>query len=42
MKDENCNHVTCPHCRCHWCFRCAAFHAADANAVYNHQPDCRG
>jgi hypothetical protein len=42
MKDENCNHVTCPHCRCHWCFRCAAFHAADANAVYNHQPDCPG
>jgi len=42
MKDKKCNHVVCQQCRCHWCFRCAAFHGTDADAVYNHQPNCRG
>jgi hypothetical protein len=41
-KDKMCNHVVCPECHCHWCFRCAAFHAADATAVYHHQSSCQG
>ncbi len=41
-KDEMCNHVVCWQCHCHWCFKCADFHATDARAVYNHQPNCRG
>jgi hypothetical protein len=47
MKDQMCNHVVCQQCRCHWCFRCADFHATDDDddperAVYNHQRNCRG
>ena len=42
QKDQACSHVTCGHCRKHFCFRCAAFAADDGAAVYAHQSSCRG
>lgn len=43
MKDKNCNHVVCTGgCQVHFCFRCANFHANNADAIYNHQSSCSG
>jgi len=32
-KDKMCNHVVCWRCHCHWCFKCADFHATDACVI---------
>lgn len=43
MKDSSCNHVVCTFgCRRHFCFKCAQFHADNAEAIYLHQATCPG
>lgn len=41
-KDANCEKVTCPECKCHYCFSCSyPMTPIKAHGLHHHRPDCK-